>query len=720
MESRIVAQEKYILALDEGTTCAKAIVYNHEGAAKGRGEHKINQIFPKSGWVEHDPAEIWRAQVLAMKDAIRKARIQPSQLEALGITNQRETTILWDRRTGRPVYNAIVWQCRRTAMIAEELRKHYSDLIKERTGLIADSTSVDKKTLNGLLEVAIGDRSFEDFIKERQIEARNLAAILKDSIGWKTPASFKELLLLLEEIKDLTRLFDIASHNELDRTVVLRTKIFSRLPEIVASQITIILEGADTPFDLRMMGDEIIVKMVRPDVSPLKKKEFDKVLSQQIQKRLETIKPNLFRNNLVLVGPGFLYWAEKHLEEPVTDMEAVIEDIRTILGTGELPKDPEDFLNGLASAGIKMNWFKQVKILKEDEKRNVLTLVFQATSPAIAKIAANSFSVMLATRGWKLLNYSIEHANGSMTIQFVGTEDESLLDPLVELSAYQTIGSQFLDVIPVPRDIFNSFASKVFDIDRSKFDDIYRKASMRISNAIKMLARNNPERVQRLAENFVFKNLASLQKDAEVRFVDKEHFTIIFKRIDPLLINSQKILVEIMFKELGYEVSTTAFQNLLSFKLKHVEKPILEPIPRKIIMQNLVDAMSANSPEEAFSLVKDQLDEMFPKDYSWTIKEVGQRLIDMYQELGIEVEIEYFEGGFTLKYKSCPYYRLVKSGQKKWLCNFRKKTIEYITARVTHGRKSKIKMIKSLLQNEHPCEYAIFLTGFLEREVRTS
>ena len=139
MESRTVARDKYILTLDEGTTCAKAIVYDHEGAAKGRGAHEITQIFPISGWVEHDPDEIWRAQVLAMKDAMREARIRPSQIEAAGITNQRETTILWDKRTGRPVYNAIVWQCRRTAMIAEELRKHYSDLIKEKTGLIADS-----------------------------------------------------------------------------------------------------------------------------------------------------------------------------------------------------------------------------------------------------------------------------------------------------------------------------------------------------------------------------------------------------------------------------------------------------------------------------------------------------------------------------------------------------------------------------------------------------
>jgi len=578
-----------------------------------------------------------------------------------------------------------------------------------------DLTSVSKKTLNGLLEVAIGDKSFEDFIEEQQNEARNVIAVLKDSIGWKTPSSLKEFLLLLEEIKDLTRLFDIASYNEIDNTVVLRPKVFSKIPEIVANQVAVILEGIGAPFDLRMMGDDIIIKMVRSEVFSLKKRELDKVLSQQIQKRFYTVKPSFFRNNLVLVGPGFLHWAEKHLEEPVTDMEAVIEDVRAVLGTGELPKKPEDFINSLVSVGIKMNWFKQAKVL-EGEEKSVFTLVFQATSPAIAKIAICAFSVMLGTRGWKLLNYSLEHANGSITVKFVGPEDQSLLDQLVELSAYQTIGRQFLDVIPVPRNVFNSFASKVFETDRKKFDDIYRNAGVRISNAIRMLARNDSDKVQRLAENFILKNLNALQSDAEVRFVDKEHFTMIFKRIDPLLINSQRILVESMFKELGYEVSTTAFQNLLSFKLKLVKKPILDAIPRKIIMQNLVDAMSSNSAEEAFSQVKNQLDEMFPEDYPWTIKEVGERLIDMYRELDIEVETEYFEGGFTLKYKTCPYYKLVKSGQKKWLCNFRKKTIDYIISRVTHGRKGKIKIIKSLLQNEHPCEYAVFLTGFLEEE----
>ena len=576
-----------------------------------------------------------------------------------------------------------------------------------------DLTSVGRKTLNGLLEVALGNRSFEDFIKTQQIEARSIVAVLSDSIGWKTPTSFKEFLLLLEEIRDLTRLFDITSHNEIDNTVVLRTKIFEKMPEIVAIQVATILEGIRASFDLRIMGDDIVIKMVRADVLQLKKKDFEKVLSQQIEKRFNKIRPAFFRNNLALVGPGFFHWAQKHLEEPVTDMGAMIEDIRIVLGTGELPREPKDFMNALVSACIKMNWFSQAKILEENE--NVLKLVFQAISPAIAKIAISALSVMLATRGWKLLNYTLEHANGSIKMKFVGPENQGLLDQLVELSVYQTISRQFLDMIPVPHIVFNSFASKVFETDKEKFDAIYLTAGVQISNAIKMLARNDPEKTRRLAEKFILKNINALQSDAEVRFVDHEHFTIIFKRIDPLLMNSQKILVKSLFKELGYEISTTSLQNLLSFKLKRVQKPILEPVPRKIMMQNLVEAMSASSVKEAFSLVKDQLDKIFPEDYPWTIREVGERLTDMYRELDIQVEIEYFEGGFTLKYETCPYYKLVKSGQKTWLCEFRRKTIEYIISRVTRGKKGKIKMIKSLLRNEHPCEYAVFLTGFLEK-----
>jgi hypothetical protein len=131
-------------------------------------------------------------------------------------------------------------------------------------------------------------------------------------------------------------------------------------------------------------------------------------------------------------------------------------------------------------------------------------------------------------------------------------------------------------------------------------------------------------------------------------------------------------------------------------------------------MKALIDEMSASSPEEAFRTSKEPIDEAFPEDYPWTIREVGDRIREMYRELGVEVEVEYFEGGFTLKYNTCPYHTLVKSGQKTWLCSLRMKTLEYITSRVSQGKKAKVKIIKSLLKNEHPCEYAIFLKGFLE------
>jgi len=579
-----------------------------------------------------------------------------------------------------------------------------------------DLTSIGRKTLDGLLEVAVGDKTIESFIKEQKAEARNITEILKGSVAWKTPSSFKEFTLILEEIKNLTRMFDIPSYSEIDSTAILRPKAFTRLPEIVAFQVAVILEGIGVPFDLRMMGDDIAIKMIRPEVYPLRKKEFGQFLDLQIEKRLANVTPSFFRNNLMLVGPAFMSWAGKHLEEPVTDLGSFIEDVRIALGVEELPKEPKDFVKGLLSACVKMNWFKQAKILAEKEE-NTLELVFQVTTVPLTRLSVAAFSVMLATRGWKLVSYSIEHTTVNMTVQYVGAEDQSLLDQLAELSLFQTIGKQFLDVVPVPRELFDSFASKVYETNRQKFDETYRATGVRISNAIRMLARNDIEKIKRLSQNFILKNINATQPDAEVRFVDDEHFTIIFKRIDPLMMNSQRTLIESLFKELGYDVSTTVFQNLLSFKLKLLEKPVLEPMPRKRIMQMLIDEMSScNSMEEAFVLEKEQLDELFPDDYPWTIREVGERLMDMYRELGIEVEIEYFEGGFTLKYNSCPYYKLVKTQQKTWLCNLRKKALEYVISRVSHGKKGKIKIIKSLLQNEHPCEYAMFLTGFLERE----
>lgn len=578
-----------------------------------------------------------------------------------------------------------------------------------------DLTSVGRKTIDSLLEVAVGNKTIQDFVAEQKAEAKNTIEILKGSVAWKKPSNFNEFMVVLEEVKNLTRLFEIGSHSEIDSTVILRPNAFKGLPEIVAFQVATILEGLQVSFDIRVMGEDIAVKMTRQDMYPLRKKEFGDSLNEQIEKRLSTATPGLFRNTLMLVGPAFMNWAEKHLEEPVTDLGSFLEDLRVALGATELPKEPKEFVKSLLSAFIKMNWFKQAKVLREIDDKT-LDISFQSTIPSVAKLSIVMLSVVLATRGWKLLKFSVEQTTANLSIQYVGPEDQSLLDQVVEVSLYQTIGRQFLDVVPVPREVFNSFASRVYEINKEKFNEIYRAMGNRVSNAIRMLARNDPEKIKKLTQTFIVKNIGSVQPDAEIRFVDDEHFTLIFKKVDMLVMNSQRILIESMFKELGYEISTTVFQNLLSFKVKALEKPVLEPVPRKKLMQALIDEMSANSCDEAFAIVKEPIDEMFPEDYPWTIREVGDRVIDMYRELDVEVEIEYFEGGFALKYKTCPYYKLVKTGQKTWLCSLRKRVLDYIISRVSHGKKGKMKIIKSLLKNEHPCEYAVFLTGFLEED----
>jgi glycerol kinase len=132
-------KDKYILALDQGTTSSRAIVFNQSGTVIGVKQLPFNQIYPQPGWVEHDPEEIWRTQYEAAQGAIEDAQILPGQIAAIGITNQRETTLLWDRTTGKPVHNAIVWQCRRSASICQELKAlGYEAEVRERTGLVLD------------------------------------------------------------------------------------------------------------------------------------------------------------------------------------------------------------------------------------------------------------------------------------------------------------------------------------------------------------------------------------------------------------------------------------------------------------------------------------------------------------------------------------------------------------------------------------------------------
>lgn len=131
---------KYVMALDQGTTSSRCIIFNERGLIVSVAQREFKQIYPKGGWVEHDPMEIWATQFSVATEAMAKANIEASEIASIGITNQRETTIVWDKRTGLPVYNAIVWQCRRTAQICDELKeKGLTETIRNKTGLVLDA-----------------------------------------------------------------------------------------------------------------------------------------------------------------------------------------------------------------------------------------------------------------------------------------------------------------------------------------------------------------------------------------------------------------------------------------------------------------------------------------------------------------------------------------------------------------------------------------------------
>jgi len=134
-------EKKYIIALDQGTTSSRAIVFDKTGRTVGVSQKEFTQIYPEAGWVEHDPFEIWASQSSVLTEVIAKTGIKNEEIGALGITNQRETTVVWDKTTGEPVYNAIVWQCRRTASICDELktRDGLEEYVKENTGLVLDA-----------------------------------------------------------------------------------------------------------------------------------------------------------------------------------------------------------------------------------------------------------------------------------------------------------------------------------------------------------------------------------------------------------------------------------------------------------------------------------------------------------------------------------------------------------------------------------------------------
>ena len=140
MENKQDVKQKYIVALDQGTTSSRAIVFDHEQNIVSVGQKEFSQIYPQPGWVEHDPMEIWATQYGVLQEALIKAGITMADVAGVGITNQRETTIVWEKDTGKPIYNAIVWQCRRTADLCDKLKEEgWADYIQSTTGLVIDA-----------------------------------------------------------------------------------------------------------------------------------------------------------------------------------------------------------------------------------------------------------------------------------------------------------------------------------------------------------------------------------------------------------------------------------------------------------------------------------------------------------------------------------------------------------------------------------------------------
>lgn len=170
--------EKYILGIDQGTTGTRAMIFNHEGEPIGWEYTKHKQYFPKPGWVEHDANEIWTNTLFVINHALENAKLDYSNISAIGITNQRETVVAWDKETGEPLHNAIVWQCRRTADFCTELKKEgYEDLFRKKTGLVLDPYFSGSK-INWLLNNS-------SKVKEKLNEGKLLVGTIDTWLIWK-------------------------------------------------------------------------------------------------------------------------------------------------------------------------------------------------------------------------------------------------------------------------------------------------------------------------------------------------------------------------------------------------------------------------------------------------------------------------------------------------------------------------------------------------------
>jgi len=167
----------YILSIDQGTTSSRAILFNREGSIVAVSQKEFEQIYPKPGWVEHNPLEIWSTQVSVVTEAIARAGLNSIDIHAIGITNQRETTVVWDKETGIPVYNAIVWQDRRTSDYCDSIRNEHGEMIRQKTGLIIDSYFSATK-IRWILENVPGAR-------QKALEGKLLFGTVDSWLIWK-------------------------------------------------------------------------------------------------------------------------------------------------------------------------------------------------------------------------------------------------------------------------------------------------------------------------------------------------------------------------------------------------------------------------------------------------------------------------------------------------------------------------------------------------------
>ena len=215
----------YILSIDQGTTSSRAILFNREGSIVAVSQKEFEQIYPKPGWVEHNPMEIWSTQVSVVTEAIAKAGLNSIDIHAIGITNQRETTVVWDKESGIPVYNAIVWQDRRTSDYCDSIRKEHGDMIRQKTGLIIDSYFSATK-VRWILENVPGAR-------QKAKEGKLLFGTVDSWLIWKLSGGTTHVTDVSNASR--TMLFDINTL-EWDNTLL---EIFdipvSMLPEVKSS-----------------------------------------------------------------------------------------------------------------------------------------------------------------------------------------------------------------------------------------------------------------------------------------------------------------------------------------------------------------------------------------------------------------------------------------------------------------------------------------------------